>query len=129
MNTFLVVFIGGGLGSTLRFLLSTTIQRAAPGHFPLGTFTVNLIGCFVIGVLWALSGRMNFPFLISAFLFAGILGGFTTFSSFGIETFALIHDGAWRTAAFYMVLTNLAGLSLAAGGFAITELLCSRVLP
>ncbi|MEI6437128.1 MAG: fluoride efflux transporter CrcB [Candidatus Omnitrophota bacterium] len=122
MDKILVVFLGGGLGSALRFLCSTAVQRASAGAFPTGTLTVNLIGCFVIGILWAVSGRVNLPFLLSAFLFAGILGGFTTFSSFSIETIALLHNGAWRTALLYVALSNVLGLSLAAFGYYLVTL-------
>ncbi|MBF0387417.1 MAG: fluoride efflux transporter CrcB [Candidatus Omnitrophica bacterium] len=122
MDKLLVVFLGGGIGSVLRFCLSGAVQRAVPGNFPFGTLTVNLAGCFIIGVLWALSGRVNLPFLASAFLFAGVLGGFTTFSAFGIETIALIHGGAWRPALLYVALSNALGLSLAALGYYLVTL-------
>jgi CrcB protein len=123
MDKLLVVFLGGGIGSVARFLLSGAVQRAASGAFPFGTFTVNLIGCFVIGILWGLSGRISMPFLLSAFLFAGVLGGFTTFSSFGIETFSLVHGGAWRMAVLYAGLSNILGLALAAAGFFLAGML------
>ncbi|MBF0569226.1 MAG: fluoride efflux transporter CrcB [Candidatus Omnitrophica bacterium] len=115
-----LIFLGGGIGSVSRFLLSSAVQRAAGEGFPFGTFTVNMIGCFLIGILWAISGRVALPFALSLFLFVGILGGFTTFSSFGIESFSLMHDGAWRTALLYVVLTNVLGLGLAAAGFHLT---------
>ncbi len=117
MDKWLIVFLGGGLGSVLRFVVSSAIQRSANGAFPYGTLTVNVVGCCVIGALWGLSGRMNLPFLFSLFLFSGILGGFTTFSSFGIETLSMIHDGAWRMAFFYIALSNILGLGFAALGF------------
>jgi len=122
MNKLLVVFLGGGIGSALRFVISSAVQRASGGDFPFGTLTVNLAGCFVIGLLWGISGRVNMPFLLSAFLFAGILGGFTTFSSFSIETVSLIHDGAWRMALLYAALSNILGLGLAAAGYALATL-------
>ncbi len=122
MNSIFVVFLGGGIGSALRFLVSGAVQRASAGVFPFGTLTVNLLGCFVIGILWALSGRVNMPFLLSAFLFVGVLGGFTTFSSFGIETISLIHNGAWRVAILYVALSNILGLGLAALGYYLVTL-------
>ena len=62
------------------------------------------------------------PFLLSAFLFVGVLGGFTTFSSFGIETISLIHNGAWRVAILYVALSNILGLGLAALGYYLVTL-------
>ncbi|MBF0122649.1 MAG: fluoride efflux transporter CrcB [Candidatus Omnitrophica bacterium] len=121
-NSFLV-FVGGGAGAVARFLLSTAIQRVHGTAFPWGTLAVNLIGCFLIGMLWSLAGRVSMPFTFSIFLFAGVLGGFTTMSSFGLEAFSLFHDGAWRSAVVYILLTNLLGLGLTAAGFFITEFL------
>ena len=81
------VFVGGGAGAVARFLLSTAVQRTYGGTFPWGTLIVNLIGCYLIGTLWSLSGRVSLPFTLSVFLFAGVLGGLTTMSSFGLEAF------------------------------------------
>ncbi len=119
MSSVFYVFIGGGLGSVARFLLASFVQRALPGAFPFGTLTVNCIGCCVIGMLWGISGKGAPGFPLSVFLFAGVLGGFTTFSSFGLETFALIHDGAWPLAAVYVLLTNLLGLLLTFAGYTL----------
>lgn len=121
MENLLWVFLGGGMGSSARFLLSSAVQKASGGAFPWGTLVVNMIGCYCIGSLWSLSGRISIPFSFSVFLFAGILGGFTTMSSFSLEAFSFCHDGAWRMAAAYVVLTNILGLGLAAAGFYVTE--------
>lgn len=92
-----VVFValGGALGSVLRYLLSMwaqTISRSI--DFPYGTLAVNLLGCFVIGFLAQLAeSRGVFAPESRAFVFVGILGGFTTFSSFGNETMNLLRDG------------------------------------
>ena len=92
-----MVFIAGGgaMGAVLRYLLAGWVQSGLRVHgFPVGTLAVNVLGCLVIGVLggWAES----VPALhsqVRAFLFIGLLGGFTTFSSFGYETLALLRDG------------------------------------
>lgn len=93
--SYLVIFLGAGLGGVFRFLLSTSVQKMTGGWmFPLGTFFVNMVGCFVIGYLIQLSeSRGILPGDAKLFVFVGILGGFTTFSSFGLETFQLIRDG------------------------------------
>lgn len=92
----LLVGIGGALGSLSRYLLGTWIQALSRSiDFPYGTLIVNLLGCFVIGLLSQLAeARGAFTSETRAFLFIGILGGFTTFSSFGNDTINLMRDGA-----------------------------------
>jgi CrcB protein len=88
------VALGGALGSVFRYLLSTWTQTASKSiDFPYGTLVVNLIGCFVIGFLAQLAeARGVFTSESRVFVFIGILGGFTTFSSFGNETINLLRD-------------------------------------
>jgi CrcB protein len=89
------VALGGALGSVSRYLLGTWTQSLSKSiDFPYGTLTVNLIGCFVIGFLSQLAeARGVFTPESRAFVFVGILGGFTTFSSFGNDTINLLRDG------------------------------------
>ena len=91
----LYVALGGALGSVSRYLLGTWTQSLSKSiDFPYGTLTVNFIGCFVIGFLSQLvESRGAFTSESRAFIFIGILGGFTTFSSFGNETMNLLRDG------------------------------------
>lgn len=95
MSNILLVGAGGALGSISRYLLGTWMQSVSRSvDFPYGTLAVNLIGCFVIGFLAQLAeGRGVFTSGSRAFVFIGILGGFTTFSSFGNETINLVRDG------------------------------------
>lgn len=95
--SYLFIFIGAGIGGILRFLCSTFVHKASGGWmFPLGTFVVNVLGCLVIGYLMQLSeSRGLLQGELRLFVFVGLLGGFTTFSSFGIETFQLIRDGEY----------------------------------
>jgi CrcB protein len=95
INTVIFVALGGAFGSVLRYLLSTWTQAISKSiDFPYGTLTVNLVGCFVIGFLAYLAeARGAFTAESRAFVFVGILGGFTTFSSFGNETINLLRDG------------------------------------
>ncbi|NTV28829.1 MAG: fluoride efflux transporter CrcB [Candidatus Omnitrophica bacterium] len=118
MNT-LWIFLGGGIGSVARFWLSSTVLRATSGVFPAGTMAVNLLGCFVIGSLWALTERVPAAPAFRNFMFVGVLGGFTTFSSFGLETLNLMRAGEWRFALVNILVSNVAGIGLAVLGFMI----------
>jgi CrcB protein len=91
----LLVGIGGALGSITRFLVSGWVQTASRNvNFPFGTLAVNITGCFTIGFLAQLSESQGlFTSESRAFVFIGILGGFTTFSSFGNETINLLRGG------------------------------------
>lgn len=100
MRTLIAVALGGALGSTARYLLAGWFQQRAAGArgwlalFPAGTLAVNLIGCFAIGFLAALfQERLAGDPAIRTFALVGVLGGFTTFSTFGLETFALARGG------------------------------------
>ncbi|NQZ95134.1 MAG: fluoride efflux transporter CrcB [Myxococcales bacterium] len=90
----LLLFAGGGLGSLLRFALATLVDARAGPPFPWGTLAVNVAGCFLIGLVATLADERSLltpP--LRLFLVAGVLGGFTTFSTFGMETWRLIEDG------------------------------------
>jgi fluoride exporter len=108
----LLVGLGGFLGSILRYGLGGMIARSKAGWtFPLETLLINVAGCLVLGLLAGLSeSRGVFTGTSRAFLFIGVLGGFTTFSAFGYETFQLLRDGQWNTAALSTVLQVLLGI-------------------
>jgi len=115
MLNLLLVGLGGALGSMARYLVSTWVQAATKSiNFPFGTLTVNLLGCLVIGFLAQLAeSRGVFSSESRALVFIGILGGFTTFSSFGNETLNLARGGE-----FWNALANL-GLNVVLGLFAV----------
>ena len=110
----LYVALGGALGSTSRYLLGTWTQSLSKSiDFPYGTLTVNLIGCFVIGFLSQLAeARGAFTSESRAFVFIGILGGFTTFSSFGNDTINLLRDGETVNALANIGANVIVGLAL-----------------
>lgn len=112
MEKVLLVGLGGFLGSILRYGLGGMIARSKAGWtFPLETLVINVAGCLVLGLLAGLSeSRGVFTGTSRAFLFIGVLGGFTTFSAFGYETFQLMRDGQWNTAALSTVLQVLLGI-------------------
>lgn len=95
IDSVIFVALGGALGSVFRYLLAAWTQSASKSiDFPYGTLVVNLFGCFVIGFLAQLAeSRGVFTPQSRAFVFIGMLGGFTTFSSFGNETVNLLRDG------------------------------------
>jgi CrcB protein len=107
----LILFVGGGIGATLRFAVALWVDQRAPMAFPWGTLAVNVVGCFAIGLLVAFADghRILTPGL-RLFLVAGVLGGFTTFSTFGLETVQLLEDGLTTLAllnAFGSLVTAL----------------------
>lgn len=110
----LLVGIGGALGSISRYLLGTWTQSLSRSiDFPFGTLAVNLIGCFVIGFLAELAeARGAFTPEARAFMFIGILGGFTTFSSFGNDTINLFRDGETLNAFANISANVILGLLL-----------------
>jgi CrcB protein len=110
----LLVFLGGGLGSVLRYSLSLLCVRYWGTAFPYGTLLVNLTGCFIIGLCFTLSSETT---LISPstrlFIMTGMLGGLTTFSSYSLESMNLALQGDWFYAAANLLLNNVGGLLLA----------------
>ncbi|MBX9942142.1 MAG: fluoride efflux transporter CrcB [Candidatus Obscuribacterales bacterium] len=92
---FLYVFLGAGLGGVCRYFSSTNLHKFFPElGFPIGTFFVNMVGCFFIGLIAQLAEtKTALGGDVRLFLTVGVLGGFTTFSSFGYETVQLIKDG------------------------------------
>ena len=120
MKAVLLVALGGALGSVARYQLSGLVmQQAAGWRFPLGTFAVNVLGCLAAGVLAGLAEKHAvFSNDARMFLFAGLLGGFTTFSAFGLETMHLLKRGDVAVAAANVVLSVTAGLLALWLGFA-----------
>ena len=95
MDRYLVVLAGAGLGGLARYVAGTWIMARYGGRFPLGTLVINVTGSFLIGMLMTLlSGRMHPHPNWRLFLVVGILGGYTTFSSFEYESYEAIRDGA-----------------------------------
>ncbi len=111
MIEMVLVGIGGGVGAMARFLLARFVQQQAGPAFPLGTLVVNLLGCLVIGALSQLADTRNaFTPQSRAFFFAGVLGGFTTFSSFASETMTLGRADQHLPALLNVVLHVVLGL-------------------
>src|SRR3954470_10773643 len=112
----LLVGLGGGLGSILRYLC----QRSFNTRIPYGTFLVNIVGCLIIGLLWGYFSRhTNEPRRL--LLVTGFCGGFTTFSSFTYEGVQMITDNRWISFAFYTTISVLTGLLATWFGYKLTN--------
>ena len=118
-----IIGTGSFIGGVLRYLISKLIQNSMISSFPFGTFVVNILGCFLIGVIYGLSERGNY---ISTewrmFLTVGFCGGFTTFSTFANENVSMLRDGNFMSFAVYTSLSVFLGLSATYFGNLITKL-------
>ncbi len=124
MEKLIAVGLGGMLGTIARYLLGGWLVRLRSGwSFPIETLVINVLGCLVIGLLAGLAEtRGIFGGTTRAFLFIGVLGGFTTFSTFGYETFQLLRDGQHATAFASVALQLIAGLGAVWAGHALARL-------
>jgi CrcB protein len=111
LTQYLIIGAGGALGSMLRFglgsVIDTNLQKGG-SVFSWGTIVVNITGCFVIGFIYMISaveGRIYLGSFTRQFIMIGILGGYTTFSSFGLQTFQLAQDGQWGSAVANVLLS------------------------
>jgi fluoride exporter len=113
----IVIGVGGALGAMARYLLGGAVHRLMPGFFPYGTFVVNVLGCIVFGVIVGIAeSRFAIGPIGRAFLLIGVLGGFTTFSSFTYETFELVRGGqVWPALANVVGQVVIGFLGLWAG--------------
>lgn len=122
MAKYLWIAAGGALGSVLRYALQGWVQRLAGSGFPAGTMFVNIVGCFVLG---GLSAAFAGPVLVReeyrVALTVGVLGGFTTFSTFGLETFGLAAAGESRFAWANVALSCGLGVAAVWLGYRLVE--------
>ena len=123
MLRILLVGLAGLSGTLCRYWLSGAFARRYGEAWPLGTLAVNLLGCFAAGLLFHLmQERQAFSETARAAVFVGLLGGFTTFSSYGLQTFTLLREGRPGMAALNVVASNLLGLLLVWAGYAAGRL-------
>jgi CrcB protein len=102
---YLLIALGGAVGSLLRYLVGQAVQRTSASGFPIGTMFVNVSGCFLIGVLVRQFMNMQLTPELRALLIVGFCGGFTTFSTFSAETIGLIEGGEYGRASGYVILS------------------------
>jgi len=118
----LAVALGGSIGAVLRFLIFTYYDKMSNQSFPWATLIINLTGSFIIGLLWGIFDRIYITPGIRLFLFVGILGSFTTFSTFAFDVFSMSKDGDVKNMVTYVLATNVVGISLAFAGFQLSKL-------
>lgn len=124
MQRLLFIGLAGGTGTLLRYWLSEFTARRFGEQFPVGTVVVNLVGCFFAGFLFYLIfDRYEFSPALRTIILIGLLGGFTTFSSYGLQTFALLRDGQMGLALFNIALSNVGGLLLVWFGYSLAKVL------
>ncbi|MDP2236299.1 MAG: fluoride efflux transporter CrcB [Bacteroidales bacterium] len=117
-----LLIIGGAAGTTARYLVYIFIDKQIGHAFPWGTLIVNLTGSFMIGLLWGLFEKINITPSMRLFIFIGILGSFTTFSTFAFDNFNLIHQGAVKMMLLSVLLNNVGGIGLCFIGFYLTRI-------
>jgi CrcB protein len=117
----LLIAVGGAAGSVLRYLIGGRVQHFAPHGFPLGTLFVNVVGCFLIGVLIRQFMNIQSHNYLRALLVVGFCGGFTTFSAFSMETVGLIEGGEYPRAIAYIALSVVLCLTATFAGMSVVR--------
>ena len=124
MNILLVIFLGGGTGATLRYLILEIIYRTFPSSVGYGTISVNLIGAFLMGALfYFISSKLLINEHIKIFLTIGFLGGFTTFSSFNLDFYNLLEASNYLQAILYVLISLIGTITLFFLGFNLVKFL------
>ena len=126
MTNFLVIAAGGAIGAILRFLMCEATFKITGIAYPLGTILVNLTGCFFIGLLWGVFSVFEVGNNTKLFIFTGLLGAFTTFSTFALENFYLIRNGEIQQFAFNVLISNIGGILLVFAGFYVAKILAYK---
>ena len=127
MTKILLLIAGGAIGTLARYGISGLTHKVAEGVFPWGTLMVNLTGAFIIGLLWGLWETEKISSNVRTFVFIGILGGYTTFSSYALETLNLFRDGETKLALINILASNFLGLLLVFLGFIAAKGLISLI--
>lgn len=117
MTKFLLIFLGGGCGSVLRYVISTASAGMSTSlSFPIGTLICNILGCFLIGMFNALSSHLGWSADTRLMLTVGLCGGFTTFSTFSNEGLAMLQSAHYITFALYVSLSLILGIAAVIAG-------------
>ncbi len=124
MGKLILIGLAGFIGTLGRYWLSGVVARRYGETFPMGTLVVNLVGCFLVGLLfYLLQERFLVNQTVRTVILIGFLGGFTTFSSFGLQTFTLLQDGEFGLAVLNILGANLIGLVLVWAGYTLARIL------
>lgn len=127
MTKIFLLAAGGAIGTLLRYSLSGLTYKLFNGVFPWGTLFVNLAGSFAIGLLWGFFDIENLSSNIRNFIFIGVLGGFTTFSTFALENFSMFRDGQIKLALSNILASNIIGIALVFAGFLLSKYIINAI--
>ncbi len=127
MTKYILLATGGAIGTILRYSMSGLTYRMVNGVFPWGTIAVNLSGSFAIGLLWGFFEIHNISSNMRNFIFIGVLGGFTTFSTYALESLNLIRDGEIKLALTNLLISNICGLLLVFAGFMLSRFIFNLI--
>jgi CrcB protein len=117
------VIIGSSIGGAARFLAQEFVHKRFPSFIPLSTLSVNIIGCFIIGIIYALAEKSKISAEVRILIATGFCGGFTTFSSFAFENVKLLQDGEFFNTALYIILSLVIGFVAVYLGILFTKLI------
>jgi len=123
MFKFVVIGLGGAIGTVFRYIISGLDYKFSNGVFPFSTMVVNVSGSLIIGLLWGIVDRFALSPNMRMFIFIGILGGYTTFSTFSLETFNLMRDGEYHIALINIIVSVILSVGAVFLGYFISRLL------
>lgn len=123
MTKLVYIVLGGALGATLRYLTSVVMFKALGGEFPWGTLAVNVLGSLAAGFVWGLLGDSTGSQRTQALFFIGLLGAFTTFSAYALDSLQLVQDGQWGMASINVIANNLGAMLAAGAGYVVARAL------
>ncbi len=124
MTRFALICFGGAVGTGARYLLGGVVARWAGPEFPYGTLLINVLGSFLIGVVQQVGlTSLLIPDTLRLVLAIGVMGGFTTYSSFSYETIRLLEAGSWLAASVYVALTTALCLACCVAGLSLGRVL------
>lgn len=123
IQKFIAVALGGSIGALLRYATYLFFEKSQNQTFPWATLIINLTGAFLIGFIWGILNKFYVAPGYRLFIFVGILGSFTTFSTFAFDVFNLSREAGAKQVITYILATNLIGISLAFIGYYLSRLI------
>lgn len=125
MAKLIFIGVGGAIGAVSRYIVSGLDYKYSYGVFPISTLVINLTGSIIIGFLWGMFEAVTISSNIRMFIFIGILGGFTTFSTFALENFNLLRYGERNIVFMNIILSNVLGIFLVYAGYFLSKTIFS----